>query len=99
MYYFFNLIKIAIPNKISKIPTTIKQILKIFVNSKSKSEVVTVEESVEEVVPLEDVFVEFELLRFISTAAKAEVQLDINIKAITKTKTNLTNFDICKYLL
>ena len=98
MYYLFNLIKIAIPNKISKIPTTIKQILKIFVNSKSKSEVVTVEESVE-VVPLEDVFVEFELLRFISTAAKAEVQLDINIKAITKTKTNLTNFDICKYLL
>ena len=99
MYYLFNLIKIAIPNKISKTPTTIKQILKIFVNSKSKSEVVTVEESVEEVLPLEDVFVEFELLRFISTAAKAEVQLDINIKAITKTTNNLTNFDICKYLL
>ena len=68
----------AIPNKTSKTPTTIKHILNILVNSKSKSVVVTVDESVEEELPLEDVLEVldildvldvFALLRFISTAA------------------------------
>ena len=48
--YLFNLINIAIPNKISKTPTTIRTIHKILVNSKSKSEVVTVDDKVEEFV-------------------------------------------------
>ena len=46
-FYCFNLIKIAIPNNISRTPTTIKQILKIFVNSKLNAEVVTVEDKVD----------------------------------------------------
>ena len=60
-FYCFNLIKIAIPNNISRTPTTIKQILKIFVNSKSNAEVVTVEDKVDVVATeevLDDVFVD-----------------------------------------
>ena len=45
----------AIPNKINKTPTTINAIHKILVNSKSKLDVVTVDDSVEEFVL--DVFV------------------------------------------
>ena len=67
-FYCFNLIKIAIPNNISRTPTTIKQILKIFVNSKSKSEVETVDDNVELLEELLEVLV---LPKFISTAAKA----------------------------
>ena len=70
--YLFNLIKIAIPNKISKTPTTIKAIHKILVNSKSKSEVVTVEDRVEDVDVVLLELVELELVlfpKFISTAA------------------------------
>ena len=61
-FYFFNLINIAIPNKISKTPTTIRQIFKTFVKVKSKSEVVTVlvsvvEEELPELLPELLVFV------------------------------------------
>ena len=53
--YLLNRINIAIPNKINKTPTTINAIHKILVNSKSKLDVVTVDDSVEEFVL--DVFV------------------------------------------
>ena len=49
--FYLNLNKIAKPNKISKTPTTINTMHKIFVNSKSKSEVVTVDEVVVVVFP------------------------------------------------
>ena len=85
----------------SKTPTTIKQILKILVNSKSKSEVVTVEDNVEAELPEVGVFVLLELLellllKFISTeeAAKECEKLNINKKTIPKTIINFDNFDI-----
>ena len=88
----------------SKTPTTMKQILKILVNSKSKSEVVTVEDNVEAELPEVGVFVLLELLellellllKFISTeeAAKECEKLNINKKTIPKTIINFDNFDI-----
>ena len=61
--------KIAIPRNTSKIPTTSKQIHKILVTSKSKSEVITDEEEVVVDVFVLELVLVFELsLKFILTA-------------------------------
>ena len=105
-FYCFNLIKIAIPNNISRTPTTIKQILKIFVNSKSNAEVVTVEDKVDVVATeevLDDVFVvdvllvlfvALVVLRSISNAAKTGEILEINNKDIIIIKKVFVTFAI-----
>lgn len=102
----------AIANKISKTPTTIRQILKIFVNCKSKFEALTVVEYWVDFVGV--VFVDFvdeldvlvdcedvELDKFISAVAAKEIELLYNklIIKIPIIKNIFDNFDICKNLL